>query len=258
MRATKPLIFAAAAAAILVAIFIARSASSRVSPTAVAPALPSPVTPTAAKPVAVAVAPTLAEPQATPATPPPAKRPQLPAEAARLRELSPPILQQRFAAQQRIDAFAAAAGDFKEVIPAQAKRYQEPETVLTLIELLHDPNWSPMFSDYIQHRHGLEYTRQWLHVVETALGLDAGFSSARNATELRALLLRAEPQFRQRSDEIAAKFQLDETLAADAREVAMLDTLQMFAKAYRYWVINKNRDCSIGIDNKGEAGKQRE
>jgi hypothetical protein len=99
-----------------------------------------------------------------------------------------------------------------------------------------------MFLDYIQHRHGLEYTRQWLQTVETSLGMDTGLSSARNANELRALLLRAETPFQQRSDEMAAKFQLDATVAADAREVGMLDTLHTFVEAYRYWTITKNRE----------------
>jgi len=186
---------------------------------------------------------------AEPETPVASPVPETPTEtrfstetAVQLRELSGPILRQRFAAQQRLEAFAAASGDFKDVIPAQAKRIQEPEVVLTLARLLRDPQWSPMFLDYIQHRHGLEYIRQWLQVIETSLGTDTGFSSARNANDLSALLLRAETAFQQRSDEMAAKFQLDAAVASDAREVGMLDTLQAFVEAYRYWTVTKKRE----------------
>lgn len=238
MKVTKLLVIGVGLAALLAAFIVTRPtippAFTSIQRTATTPP-PSPPKPAETTAVAERVT--------TSTTPAPARRPTLPNDdAARLYALSPPILQQRGRAQQRIDAFATAAGDFKDVIPAQVKRYQEPEAVLTLVALLRDPHWSPMFSDYIQHRRGLEYTREWLHGVETSLGLDAGFSSVQDAAQLQALLLRAEAPFRQRSDELAAKFQLDDSLAADAREVAMLDTLQTFVKAYRYWAITKNRD----------------
>ena len=162
--------------------------------------------------------------------------------AAQLSDLSSQLTRQAGAARQRLDEAAKNSGDFKDVLPAAVKRYQEPEAVLTVARAFRDPQWEPMLSDLIGHRWGFDYIRGWLRNVETSLEIDAGFASMRNAQELRVLLQRSEPLFQRRSDELAAKFQLDETVAADAREAAISDALRIIVDAYRYWTVTKNRE----------------
>lgn len=159
-----------------------------------------------------------------------------------LRELTGSIVRQKFAAEKRLEAYAATAGDLKEVIPMQAKRFKEPETVLTFARLLRDPQWSGMFLDFIQHRFGLDWTRQLMQRMETSLDMGTDLSSARNANELIASLAKNEGLYQKRSDEIAAKFQSAENVTTDAREVAFLETLAAFLENYSYWTNNRNRE----------------
>jgi hypothetical protein len=141
----------------------------------------------------------------------------------------------------KLEKYASEDVDLREVIPAQVKRYKEPEAVLTLIRALKDPAWAPFLREFLQSQWGFGYTREWLNRVELSLGVGPGFGKAATPAELQRLLLAAETSFEDKSIELRSKFALD-AIAGDAGEAAMTETLIQFLEAYRYWSITKDRE----------------